>query len=91
LALNLDTVPSTKSLSPEAACFAETPSRYLLEIPPDHLDAACRTLRDACVAFGQIGRFTPGRTLSVRSRNQGRLVEEPIEQLRASWHGTLDW
>ncbi len=91
LELDLSNVPAADALSVEAACFSETPSRYLLEVAPDDLDATCRLLREAGVPFGQIGRFSDSGRLAARTAGRGKVIDEPIESLLRTWKGTLDW
>jgi len=91
LDLDLAGLPTTEKLDDATACFAETPSRYLLEIQPANLDAAARLLRNAGVPFGQIGRFAGHDRLTLRSPTYGRLLDEPLEKLLAEWIKPLDW
>ncbi len=91
LDVELDGVPTAAALDHTVAAFAETPSRYLLEVAPGDLDAVVRKLRDANVRFGQIGRFADHDRLTVRTASAGRILDESLDALRQSWLGTLDW
>jgi len=91
LDLDLDKVPTTEPLSPVAACFAETPSRYLLEVAPDHLDAAEKTLRDAGIPFATLGTFADHDRLTICNTAEGQLLDEPLDKLRDAWLAPLDW
>ncbi len=91
LELDLDALPTTRQLDDVTACFAETPSRYLLEVTPANLDAVVRSLRQASVPFGQVGIFASHDRVKVRSGKQGRVVDVDLMSLREAWRGTLDW
>ena len=93
LGLNLDLsgVPHDGELADAAACFAETPTRVLLEIEPDRFDAVARALRDAGVSFGEIGRFNDSDQLTVRSPNAGQRAAVTLDALLNAWRKPLDW
>ena len=67
-----------------AKCFAETPSRYLLEVAPDRVDAAVRSLRDANVPFGQVGTFAEHDRLTLRDAD-GPQLDVELDTLRNRW------
>lgn len=71
--------------------FAETPTRFIVEIEPQNFDAVAKALQKASVRFGVIGTVTQEPRLKVRSIKAGHLMDEPIDLLRKSWLGTLDW
>jgi phosphoribosylformylglycinamidine synthase len=71
--------------------FAESASRYLLEIEPGNFDAVARSLKEAGIRFGVIGRVEEGGRLKVRSTRSGWLMDEGVEGLKKSWLGRLDW
>jgi phosphoribosylformylglycinamidine synthase len=89
--LDLQGLPTTTAMPHASALFAETPSRYLLEVTPANLDAVVRALRQAKIAFGQIGSFNSGDRLSVRCPQQGRILDVSIDTLRQAWLQPLDW
>lgn len=91
LDINLANLPGGVQLEPAEACFAETPSRYLLEVPPTKLDIFIRLLNRHRVRFGHIGTFTDDDNLTLRHPRHGQLLDEPIESLRDTWRGPLDW
>ncbi len=91
LDLNLDRLPVEAPLDTTSACFAETPSRYLLEIAPDHLAEATRVLNTAGVPFADIGMFANHDRLTVRRTDEDHLLDEPLETLRQAWQAPLDW
>ncbi|MEM7577961.1 MAG: phosphoribosylformylglycinamidine synthase subunit PurL [Planctomycetota bacterium] len=87
--LELALPPTT--LSTPTQLFAETASRYLLEIHPDHMDAALKTLRAAGVPFAQVGSFANHARLTVRDPQAGQVLDLPLQQLRDAWRNPLDW
>lgn len=91
LDINLAGLPTREPLTEIEMCFAESPSRYLVEVAPDKIDGVIRTLRDLNIPFGQIGTFARHDTLTVRSPKVGRLMEEKLDVLRETWKKPLDW
>ena len=92
LELDIDAVPTTRALDEITIAFAETPSRYLLEVSPDQVDAVVRRLRGVeGVAFGQVGRFKNHRSLKVRSARRGNVLDASLDALREAWLRPLDW
>ncbi len=91
LDLDLSAIPAPDTLDTITACFAETPSRYLVEVAPARLDRVIRILRDANVAFGQLGHFANHDRLILRTPRDGRILNASLDELRHAWLGTLDW
>ncbi|MBB6428551.1 phosphoribosylformylglycinamidine synthase subunit PurS [Algisphaera agarilytica] len=93
LDLDLTNLPAASGteLDLTAKCFAETPSRYLLEIEPGKLDAAIKSLRDAGIPFAQVGTFTNHDDLTLRTADQGQLFAASLDELREAWLKPLDW
>ncbi len=75
--------------------FSESPSRYLLEIPPEHFDTVARTLKAANggggIRFGVLGTLHDRPSLKIRSIKSAWLMDEPIDTLKKSWLAPLDW
>jgi phosphoribosylformylglycinamidine synthase len=69
--------------------FSESPTRYVLEVKPEHLDDVLRRLRT--LAFGILGRVTQKPELVVQSINGKTIIKAPVEQFRQAWRKTLDW
>ena len=69
-----------------AACFAETPGRYLLEVATADLARAVDILQRAGVAHAVIGNFAEHERLTLAGR-----IDESLETLRQAWRRTLDW
>jgi phosphoribosylformylglycinamidine synthase II len=85
LQLDLIALPTSGEIGITAECFAETPSRYLLEVRRRDLDAVDDVLRD--VPYAIVGEVDDSRMLSLA----GTDVEIDIAELRDAWRGTLDW
>lgn len=91
LTLDLAQLPSDRQLDLVTALFAESPSRYLLEVAPEHIDATFRALRDAGAPFGQVGVFAEHDRLTLRSDRDGRVLDASLDALRQAWQAPLDW
>jgi phosphoribosylformylglycinamidine synthase len=91
LAVDLAGVPVRGAVDDAAACFAETPSRYLLEVAGDQFDAVARRLRDAGIPFGEVGAFNETDRLTVTSAQAGQLADVTIDTLLEAWRRPLDW
>jgi phosphoribosylformylglycinamidine synthase subunit PurSL len=91
LDVDLAALPVERELDDLTACFAESPSRYLLEVEPAKLDAVARALRAAKVAFGQIGLFARHERLTLRCPRHGRILDAGLDELRNAWLKPLDW
>jgi len=87
LGLKLDLLlqPVTGTVDLAARCFAETPSRYLLEVRRDDLDLIDAVLKG--VPYAIIGEFDDSRTLTMKDAD----VSLSIDELRSAWLGTLNW
>ena len=91
LEMNLGGVPRHKPLDTTAICFAETPSRVLLEVDSGQFDAVARSLAEQDVPFGQVGRFTEGDRFVVQTEEGQPLIDRSIEELWQAWRQPLDW
>ncbi|MFK7788065.1 MAG: AIR synthase-related protein, partial [Phycisphaeraceae bacterium] len=90
LDIDLAGVPNDVCL-PEQICFAETPSRYLLEVHPDHSAKVVEHLLKAGIPFGQVGTFANHQNLTVRKPDEGQLLDIDLDTLRETWRKPLDW
>ena len=86
LELDLTLLPAEGELDPLEERFAETPSRYLLEVERARLDELDAALGGE--PYAVIGRFTDAHD-AVRDPAAG--VDLSFETLLAAWRGTLDW
>ncbi|MEX0885530.1 MAG: phosphoribosylformylglycinamidine synthase subunit PurS [Phycisphaeraceae bacterium] len=78
-----------------AASFAETPGRYLLEVAPSDLQAVVDISRtvigDQPVFITVPGRFADHDRLMVTDFEGETVADEPLDELRQTWLGPLDW
>jgi phosphoribosylformylglycinamidine synthase len=89
--IDLDAVAADRELDDITACFAETPSRYLLEVAPGDLDDVLKALRADGIPFGQVGTFTHTDHVAVRCGKHGQIAKVSIDDLRTAWLKPLDW
>ncbi len=88
--INLADVPcGENAAADEVLMFSESASRYVLEIPPQRLDAARRLLKN--VRHGVLGAVTERPHLKVKSVSAGLILDEPVDALKKSWRAPLDW
>ncbi|MCH9058493.1 MAG: phosphoribosylformylglycinamidine synthase subunit PurL, partial [Planctomycetes bacterium] len=66
------------------AAFCESPSRYVLEVSPDDLEATARHLDE--LPWTRIGTLTNSGRLAWTGR-----LDVGVEEMTNSWRGTLDW
>jgi phosphoribosylformylglycinamidine synthase len=85
LHVDLMVLPQAGELTVTEQCFAETPSRYLLEIRRRDLGALDEALRD--VPYAIIGEFREDPMLTLA----GTETEIDVAELKDAWTGTLDW
>jgi phosphoribosylformylglycinamidine synthase II len=90
LDLDLAGVPRRAELTDLAACFAETPTRILLEVTPANLDSVARRLKQAGVPFGHVGTFTDTGRLRVTAAKKP-LADLAVTDLLNAWLKPLDW
>ncbi len=88
--LDLTAVPREGELTDLAACYAETPTRVLVEVTAEHYDAVVKALQGTGVPFGELGQFNDSTRLTARGNN-GPLVDASLDDLRNAWLKPLDW
>ncbi|MHC5001497.1 MAG: phosphoribosylformylglycinamidine synthase subunit PurS [Planctomycetota bacterium] len=92
LGLSLDPGPALAPLhdgATIAAWFAESPSRYLLEIPPERLPALRDLAADvhAGLIVEPLGTFDDSGRLTCPARG----LDVPVADLERAWRQPLDW
>lgn len=85
LDLNVSEIPVRGAVDLAARLFAESPSRFLLEVREQDVAAARRLLAD--LPHAVIGAVSDSRRLTVAAAG----IDLEIESLRRAWRGTLDW
>jgi len=83
--LTLTDLPTRADPDLLTRCFAETPSRYLLEIDPQIKPNLDEILTD--VPWAIIGTFTDTDSLRLDEAN----LNIPLAELKYAWRNTLDW
>jgi phosphoribosylformylglycinamidine synthase subunit PurSL len=86
LALDLGAVPTTDGLDTATLLFAESPSRFLIEVAPDDAPALNRLL--ARVPHARVGEVLAERRFRV-SGDGGTPIDTTLESLRRAWQTPL--
>lgn len=74
-----------------SACFAETPSRYLLEVSPSDLDNVKDQLQKVNVPVTRIGCFSQQERVTFQTDCDGPRLDLSLADLHAAWRKPLDW
>lgn len=75
-------------LEPEQIAFAESPSRYVLEVRAEDVSKVKNVLRDfGGIPFVAIGKLTDSGRLTWRAMD----VDEDVNALARAWRAPLDW
>ena len=82
VALDLSPLPD---LSPQTLLFAESPSRFVIEVSPSNLRAVQSQLAE--LPFAVVGKTRGERTLDI----DGLECAWPLDKISGAWLGTLDW
>lgn len=89
--LDLTGVPVAADVTrDDTVLFAESNSRFLLEVAPENADALVRHLGGK-VRFGQIGEVTAHPHLVITGRRKQTLIDEPLDELKEAWQKPLRW
>ncbi len=80
-----------KALTGEAPMlFSESPSRYLLECTERNMYPVEKELGEE-IPKAIIGQVTKSGRLKIIGRGAGKVVDEPIDELKKAWQGTMRW
>lgn len=85
--VNLSDIPTDEKLSDDARLFSESPSRFVVTVPPNRaneLEAVFRGL-----PFAWVGEVTAQPWLCVRGTKGRDLIHLPVSRLRAAWQRTF--
>jgi phosphoribosylformylglycinamidine (FGAM) synthase-like enzyme len=85
LRLDLTSLPTEGEIGVIAGCFAETPSRYVLEIERGNLDAVERALGE--LPWASVGEFNNSGRLTLEAAG----IDVAIDELQEAWKRPLDW
>ena len=87
LSLDLEPVPHEGGADDLTLLFSESPTRFLLEVPPGattRLEAALTG-----VPFARVGTTEPTGRLRVRGRGGATVLDEALAELQAAWREPL--
>ena len=70
------------------AAFGESPSRYVLEVRPEHMPRVQQMLRGTGTSHSVVGTINTSGRLESRT---GDFAAIPVEELAAAWLKPLDW
>ncbi|HXX94244.1 MAG TPA: AIR synthase-related protein, partial [Planctomycetota bacterium] len=88
--IDLDPLVSD-SLSPGAALFSESPSRFLVEVRPGDDDAFEGVVNRTGVHWTEIGRVEASKCLRFLDPKEERVVDETLADLKEAWQKPLRW
>ena len=80
---------SNDCLRTDAQLFSESNSRYIVEVEPDNYNAFAKLMLN--LPFGQIGKVTEGKTLTIKSENSKAVIELDLDSLKQAWQKPFDW
>jgi phosphoribosylformylglycinamidine synthase len=87
---NLQGLPKSKDCTRvDAQLFAESNSRYIVEVEPGKYDAFAKLMLN--LPFGQIGTVTAESKLIIRDEDGQDVVNADLEILKQAWQKPLDW
>jgi phosphoribosylformylglycinamidine synthase len=73
----------------DAQLFSESNSRYIVEVEPENYDAFAKLMLN--LPFGQIGKVTGEKTLTIKAENGKAVIELDLDSLKQAWQKPLDW
>ena len=69
--------------------FSESNCRYIVEVETENYDAFAKLMLN--LPFGQIGKVTANKTLSIKSESGETVIELDVDSLKRAWQEPLDW
>jgi len=90
IAADLQGLPTSKDCTRlDAQLFAESNSRYIVEVEPSKYEAFAKIMLN--LPFGQIGTVTAESKLVIRDEDGQDVVNADVEILKQAWQKPLDW
>ncbi|MDP8255173.1 MAG: AIR synthase-related protein [Candidatus Alcyoniella australis] len=86
--IDLERVPAQGALRSDVLLFSESSGRFVVTVSPDLAADFEQAMEGASLA--KVGTVTDDRTLTIK-RKQLSLINENIDELRATWKSTLDF
>ncbi len=69
--------------------FSESNSRYIIEVEPKDRDEFAKLMAD--LPFGQIGKITEKKTLTIKTQNGENVIESDLDTLKQAWQKPFNW
>jgi len=83
-------LPKSKNCTTiETQLFAESNSRYIVEVEPEKYDLFAKLMLG--LPFGQIAKVTDTKTLVIKDPRGKSVINAEINLLKQAWQKTFDW
>lgn len=82
-------LPSTGTLADGVLLFSESNTRFVLEVPPERVDAFAKEF-DGLPLF-DLGTVTATDRVRIHGQAGTLLIDSPWSELKASWQSPLNW
>ena len=69
--------------------FSESTSRYIVEVEPEKFSSFVKMMLN--IPFGQIGKVTEEKNLSIKDLNGKMAIKATIDELKQAWQKTFNW
>jgi len=87
---NLKGLPKTKDvIRTDVQLFSESTSRYIVEVEPEKFSSFVKMMLN--IPFGQIGKVTEEKNLSIKDLNGKMAIKATIDELKQAWQKTFNW
>ncbi len=89
LDLSLENMPCTSDLEDIALLFAESNSRFLIEVTPENVDQIETLFNE--VPFAWLGEVTDTSAVSIKNASGDVVINQNLADLKSAWQKTLAW
>ncbi len=89
LNLSLGNIPHTSDIEDIALLFAESNSRFLIEVTTENVDQIESLFKE--VPFAWLGEVTNSSEVSIRNASGDVVIQQEIADLKSAWQKTLAW
>jgi phosphoribosylformylglycinamidine synthase len=87
---DLKGLPKSKDvIRADTQLFSESTSRYIVEVEPEKFSSFVKMMLN--VPFGQIGKVTEAKMLTIKDENGKIVVKASIDELKQAWQKTFKW
>ena len=87
--IDISRVPIEHEMSNEKILFSETPSRFIVTVPINHVNEFEKIIHGN--TFNRIGYVTANKEFLIKDRDKHVIIEADIDDLKESWKKTLAW